>query len=151
MNEVSIFRLYVLRALYLLFVVGLGILVWPGLFNPAQRWVLMDGQEPNCMIGAFSILCVFGLRYPLQMLPLLLWEVIWKTLWLASVPLPQYLAGHIDDSLKPMVFACSWVVLVYIAIPWRYIFTHYVTARGDRWWTGERQLALNPRSWTRSN
>ena len=30
MNEVSIFRLYVLRALYLLFVVGLGILVWPG-------------------------------------------------------------------------------------------------------------------------
>jgi hypothetical protein len=151
MNEVSLFRLYVLRALYLLFVVGLGILVWPGLFNPAQRWVLMDGQEPNCMIGAFSILCVFGLRYPLQMLPLLLWEVIWKTLWLASVPLPQYLAGHIDDSLKPMVFACSWVVLVYIAIPWRYAFTHYVTARGDRWWTGERQLALNPRSWTRSN
>jgi hypothetical protein len=25
------------------------------------------------------------------------------------------------------------VVLVYIAIPWRYVFAHYMKARGDRW------------------
>jgi hypothetical protein len=133
MREVSLFRLYVLRALYLLLVVGLAIQDWPGVFDPARRWVLMDGQESSCMVAAFSVLCIFGLRYPLRMLPVLLWEIIWKTLWLASVLIPQWRSGHVDDALKPTVFACSWVVLVYIAVPWRYIYQHYVRAQGDRW------------------
>jgi hypothetical protein len=72
-------------------------------------------------------------RYPLQMLPVLLWEVTWKTLWLILVPLRQWRAGHIDDSSKPSIFAVSLVVLVYIAIPWRYVFVHYLKAPGDRW------------------
>jgi hypothetical protein len=25
------------------------------------------------------------------------------------------------------------VVIVYLAIPWRYVFVHYVKAHGDRW------------------
>jgi hypothetical protein len=115
MNEVSLFRLYVLRAMYLFIVVGLGVYLWPGVLNPEKHWELMEGQA-SCMLAAFSLLCILGLRFPLQMLPVLLWEVLWKTLWLMLVPLPQ-----------------SLVVLVYIAIPWRYVFAHYVKARGDRW------------------
>jgi hypothetical protein len=132
-GEVSLFRLYLLRALYLLVVVGLGSLIWPDVINPARHWGVVEGQA-YCMLAAFSLLCLVGLRYPLQMIPVLLWEVIWKTLWLGIVPLPQWLAGHVDESLKPSIFACSFVVLVYIAIPWRYVFAHYVTARGGRWW-----------------
>jgi hypothetical protein len=93
----------------------------------------MDGQEASCMVAAFSVLCIFGLRYPLQMLPVLLWEIIWKTLWLASVLIPQWRSGHFDNALKPTVFTCSWVVLVYIAVPWRYVFLNYVRVPGDRW------------------
>jgi len=86
-----------------------------------------------CMLATFSLLCLLGVRYPLSMLPVLFWELIWKTLWLGIVALPQWLAGHIDPSIVPNIFACSFVVLVYIAIPWRYVFAHYVLARGDRW------------------
>ena len=132
MNEVSLFRLYVLRAMYLLIVVGLAVYLWPGVLDPRKHWELMEGQA-SCMLAAFSLLCVLGLRYPLQMLPVLLWEVVWKTLWLIIVPLPQWMAGSIEASIKPSIFACSMVVLVYIAIPWRYVFAHYVKARGDRW------------------
>jgi hypothetical protein len=132
MNEVSLFRLYVLRALYLFIAVGLGRYLWPTVLDPARHWELLQGQA-SCMLASFSLLCVVGLRFPLQMLPVLLWEVIWKTLWLMLVPLPQWMAGHIDESIKPSIFACSLVVLVYIAIPWRYVFSHYVKARGDRW------------------
>jgi hypothetical protein len=85
------------------------------------------------MLAAFSLLCALGLRYPVQMLPVLLWEVLWKTLWLGIVPLPQYLAGHVDDAIKPATFAVSMVILVYIAIPWRYVVARYVTAPGERW------------------
>jgi hypothetical protein len=87
----------------------------------------------SCMLAAFSLLCLLGLRYPLQMLPVLLWEVVWKTLWLILVPLPQWRAGHIDEAIKPSIFAVSMVVIVYLAIPWPYVFAHYVKARGDRW------------------
>ena len=87
----------------------------------------------SCMLAAFSLLCMLGLRFPLQMLPVLLWEVLWKTLWLMLVPLPQWMGGHVDDSLRPSIFSISMVALVYIAIPWPYVFAHYVKARGDRW------------------
>jgi hypothetical protein len=132
MHEVSLFRLYVLRAMYLFIVVGLGVYLWPGVLDPEKHWELMEGQA-SCMLAAFSLLCVLGLRYPLQMLPVLLWEVVWKTLWLIIVPLPQWMAGRLDESLKPSIFACSLVVLVYLAIPWRYVFAHYIKARGERW------------------
>jgi hypothetical protein len=132
MNEVSLFRLYVLRAMYLFVVVGLGVYMWPGILDPHRHWELMQG-EANCMLAAFSLACALGLRYPLQMLPVLLWEVTWKTLWLVLVPLPQWLAGHVDEALGPTIFAVSLVVLVYLAIPWGYVFRRYIQARGDRW------------------
>ena len=132
MNEVSLFRLYVLRAMYVFIVAGLGIFLWPSVIDPTKHWALMQGQA-TCMLAAFSLLCALGLRYPLQVLPVLLWEVTWKTLWLGLVPLPQWMAGHVDESIKPTVFACSMVVLVYLAIPWRYVLTNYISAHGERW------------------
>jgi len=132
MHEVSVFRLYVLRAVYLFIVVGLGVFLWPEILNPERHWALAQG-ESTCMLAAFSLLCLLGLRYPLQMLPVLLWEALWKTLWLVLVPLPQWRAGHVDESLRPAIFACSMVVLVYLAIPWRYVYGRYVKGRGERW------------------
>ena len=132
MNEVSVFRLYVLRAMYLFIVVGLGVYLWPDILNPRKHWELMEGMA-SCMLAAFSLLCILGLRFPLQMLPVLLWEVFWKTLWLIRFPLRQWMAGHVDESIKPSIFAISMVALVYIAIPWRDVFAHYVKAPGDRW------------------
>jgi hypothetical protein len=132
MPEVSLFRLYVLRAMYLFIVVGLGTFLWPDIINPAKHWHLSEGHA-DCMLAAFSLLCLLGLRYPLQMLPVLLWEVTWKTIWLALVPLPQWWAGHVDDAIKPAVFACAMVVIVYAAVPWPYVFRHFVKARGERW------------------
>jgi hypothetical protein len=132
MNDISSFRLYLLRGIYLFIVVGLGAFIWPGILRNHNHWQLMQG-ETLCMLAAFSLLCLLGLRYPLQMIPVLLWEVLWKTLWLLLVPFPQWRAGHIDDALKPTIFAISMVVLVYLAIPWDYVFAHYLKAPGNRW------------------
>lgn len=63
--------------MYLLIVLGLGVYLWPTLIKPGARWELME-----------------GIRYPLQMLPVLLWEVLWKTPWLLLVPLPQGLSNY---------------------------------------------------------
>jgi len=132
MHEVSLKRLYILRAMYLFIVAGLGFYLWPGILDPTKHWELVQGQA-TCMLAAFSLLCALGLRYPLQMLPVLLWEVTWKTLWLLIVPLPQWLHGHVDEPVRSSVFAVSMVVIVYAAIPWPYVFGRYVRAPAERW------------------
>src|SRR6266536_6536060 len=77
-GQVSLVRLYVLRATYLLLVVGLGAMIVPVIFNhePMARGVIPS------LLGAVWLLAFVGLRYPLQMFPLLMFEFAWKTVWL---------------------------------------------------------------------
>ncbi len=132
MQEISLFRLCTLRAIYAFIVAGLGIFLWPDIVSGAGHWELARG-EANCMLGAFSVLCALGIRFPLQMLPVLLWEVLWKTLWLLLVPCRQWLAGGVDPAIGPTVFACGMVVLVYAAVPWPYVARRYLLSPGERW------------------
>ncbi len=125
MNQVSLFRLYVLRALYLLVVIGLSVVLLPQVISHTKPWEFFQGAE-TCMLLAFWLLCMLGVRYPLQLLPVLMWELIWKTLWLILVPLPLWLAGKLSDAMLPDVFAIGCVVLVYIAMPWSYVYHQYV-------------------------
>jgi hypothetical protein len=132
MNEVSLFRLYLLRAMYLLIVVGLARMVWPGVIHHDRPWELMDGVV-QCMLAAFSALCVLGLRYPLQMLPLLLWELAWKSIWLLVVAWPLWSTGQMDAATRSTASACLLAVIIPFVIPWRYVFSRYIKMRGDRW------------------
>ncbi len=131
-SEVSLLRLYLLRGGYLLIVVGLAITKWPEFINHLGSWELMEGVVQS-MLLAFWALCVLGLRYPLQMLPVLLWEVAWKTVWLVVVALPIWTSGRMDDATMNMVTANLWVVVFPFVIPWRFVFANYARKRGDRW------------------
>ena len=131
MAEVSLPRLYALRALYLLMAVGLGLVIWPRMFHH-QPWEVMRGAA-YAMLSAVGLLAILGLRYPLRMLPLLFFELAWKCVWLLAVALPAWSSGQMDADTADTVRDCLLVVLVPIAIPWRYVWTNYVTARGDRW------------------
>lgn len=132
MNEVSVFRLNLLRAMYLLVVVGLGLVVWPGVIMKSQTWSLSQGVV-NCMLVAFSLSCALGLRYPLRMLPILFWELIWKGAWLGIVALPQLLAGTMDERTTATMFDVLAVVLIPFVIPWGYVFKHYFKMRAEPW------------------
>ncbi len=132
MNEVSLFRLYLLRALYLLIVVGLGIYVMPDIILHQRQWGPHESVV-QCMLFAFWALSIVGIRYPLQMLPILLWELIWKSTWLIVVALPLWLAHKMDDPTMLMVPSILGVVIFPFIIPWRYVFKQYVQHRGDRW------------------
>ena len=131
-GEVSLLRLYLLRGGYLLVVVGLGIKIWPKVINRSGSWELMEGVV-QCMLLAFWALCVLGLRYPLRMLPVLLWEMTWKSLWLAIVVLPVWVSGQIDDATTETAIECLVVVVFPFVVPWRFVFENYVKKRGNRW------------------
>jgi hypothetical protein len=73
MSEVSTFRLYLMRSLYLCNFVLLGLQVWPVVINHAGAWDPVRAVAWSCW-AALSVLSGLGLRYPLKMVPLLLMQ-----------------------------------------------------------------------------
>ena len=132
MNEVSTFRLYLLRATYLLILVGLGTDVWPALLHHTKPWTLWHGVGVS-MLAAMSLLVILGIRHPLRMLPLLFFELVWKSIWLIAIAFPLWRAHQIDAEFAETVNACLMGIIFPIVIPWRYVFENYVKKRGDRW------------------
>lgn len=126
-------QLHLLRVLYLIVVVGLGAVMWPQFILRAHPYELMEGAV-SCMLAAFSLLCALGLRYPLQMLPILLWELLWKGLWLATIALPAWLGGGMDEGMTGVFVSCVPVLLFPLVMPWRYMRERYVLQAADRWW-----------------
>lgn len=132
MTEVSTVRLYLMRALYALIFVGLGSIMWPRIIHHG-RWDLMEGVAFS-MLAALSALSALGIRYPLQMLPLLIFELLWKAIWLLAVALPLWRSNQLDAETMGTVTDCLMgIVLCPIVIPWRYVFENYVKKPGNRW------------------
>jgi len=129
-SEVSLARLYLLRAMYLVLVIGGGIAFLPQLFGhePTARGVIPS------MLAAMWLLACFGLRYPLQMLPILLFELAWKTIWLIDYGLPQWMAGVNTPQFKEDFKAIALGPVIFmLIIPWGYVIRHYLKKPGARW------------------
>ena len=79
--DLSLTQLHLMRAGYALLGLGLAIVQWPSLVDAAS-FSLFEGVT-LCMLSAMSLLALVGLRHPVRLLPLLLFETAWKVLWLA--------------------------------------------------------------------
>ena len=124
-------RLNLMRAGFLLMGVGLALVKWP-LLPHAASLPFYDGAT-LCLLTAMSLLAFLGLRYPIKLLPILLFEAIWKLLWLSLVALPKAITGSLDAATIANVYNCSLVLVILAVIPWRYVWRTYVRARGDKW------------------
>ena len=119
---VSHVRLLILRATYLLLAVGLGTTIAPVLLmhDPMARGVIPS------LLGGVWLLSFVGLRHPLPMLPLLVFEFAWKTIWLVAFGLPQWFSDR-----QPQTFAedfmpiLAGVILMPLVIPWGYVYRRY--------------------------
>jgi hypothetical protein len=141
MTEVSTFRLNAMRAMYLLIAVAMGSIIWPRLISH-ETWGHMEGVA-YAMLGALSLVAAIGIRYPLQMLPLLLFELTWKSIWLIAVALPLSRTGQLSADNASTVFDCMvGVVLCPIVIPWKYVIANYIRKPADRWRAAKADRAL---------
>jgi hypothetical protein len=132
LGQVPLPRLYLLRFGYLVMAVGLAATKWPLLINHDGPWPLFEGVE-ICMLVALSLLSFLGLRYPIRMLPILLFEIGWKTIWVAVVVLPLWVSDQLDQATADVFYTCLVVLIVIAVIPWRYVFRQYVVKQGDPW------------------
>ena len=133
MPDTSLGRLYALRALYGLIAVGIAINEWPEILSPSHDLDHLNSIV-RAVLGAVSLLAALGIRYPLKMLPLLLFELLWKLIWLIFYGLPLWQSNRLDAPTRGTFYTCLIsVVLVPLVVPWRYFVHNYLKVKGDRW------------------
>ena len=124
-ESLSKFRLYSMKALYLLTFIGLAPFVYKEIF-------ITGIQDPLYGVAfsfwaAYATLMLLGVRYTLQMLPLLLLQLFYKSVWLIGIAYPLWATNNLSTETMGMVrdFSIA-IVLDLIIIPWSYVFTHYL-------------------------
>ena len=127
--ELPLWRLYVLRAMYLLLVVGLGATIIPQILASGA---IGRGVIPS-LLAAVWLLALLGLRYPLQMLPILLFELAWKTIWMLAYGLPQRSIGDRPPTYTEDFFNISTGAILLLVIPWGYVWQRYIRQPAERW------------------
>jgi hypothetical protein len=130
--EVSLFRLYTLRVAYFIMAAGLGAFIWPNVIRHTNEFAAAHGIQVALLAG-LGLTAALGLRYPLQMLPILLFELTWKAIYLIAFALPLWSAHQISDATAEDIKAVLMAVIFIPLIPWRYVFARYALGHGDRW------------------
>jgi hypothetical protein len=97
-----------------------------------SQFAIVHGAQV-AMLAGLGAIAALGLRYPLQMLPVLLFEVTWKAIYLLAFAYPVWSAHQVTPAMAEDIKAVSMVVILLPLIPWRYVFNHYLVKRGDRW------------------
>jgi Na+/H+ antiporter NhaA len=105
----------------------------------------MEGVKTS-MLVALSLLSFLGLRYPLKMLPILLFELGWKAIWVAVVVLPLWRADQLDAATLQVFYSCLVVLIVAAVVPWRHVVGQYVCQQSDPWRSGTTSASRGKRS-----
>jgi len=133
--EVSTFRLYLMRAAFLINFALVGLNAWPALVKHTGPWDPVRGAAFS-LYAALSTLSALGIRYPLKMTPLLLLQLLYKVVFLITVAAPTWPA--LRGAAKEMAAAA---IMDLIVIPWPYVFEHFVKRGGDPW---RRRRSVSP-------
>ncbi len=120
-KPLSPLRYRLLQLVYLIIAAGLAFALWPQLLAPGQNWPLMSGVVKS-MLAAMSLLAIFGLFRPVEMLPLLLFEVSWKLIWLLRMALPLWQAERLDGDTTQTIVECALILPIMMLIPWDHLW-----------------------------
>jgi hypothetical protein len=104
---------------------GLGVLLAPDLMRSLFGY---PSQDPllfgivACVYVAFGILSIVGLFSPLKYVPVLLLQLVYKSIWFVAVLLPVAVAGEVEmyGWILAAILA-TYVIGDLIAIPFPYL------------------------------
>lgn len=118
-------NIYLLRVLYFLMFAGAGTEAWQKLATETS-W---DHTKAIawCVWAAYPTLGLFGLINPLRWLPIVIFMIFYKTVWLLIVADPLWRAGTLAGS-PPEQMATVFIAAPFIAliVPWGYVVRNYV-------------------------
>lgn len=119
-------NIYGMRFIYFLMATFLAMDVWTHIITYDQRWDSSDAMNWSVW-GAFTIFAVVGIFHTVKMIPIMLLEIVYKTIWLILVALPLFLDGNLSsDTTDGMIFPFLLVILPVIFVPWCYVVNKYI-------------------------
>ncbi len=118
-------NVYLLRLLFFLVVVFVATDSWSAILKHQGPWDHVRAAA-ICMWAAYSVLSIFGLINPLKWLPIVMFEIFYKIIWLVIVAYPLWSTNRLAGSpAAEMTYAFLWVILPIVAMPWGYAFRTY--------------------------
>jgi len=118
-------RVHCIRFNFLLIAVVMGAYAWYRLlFESAD--VPVPQTLARAMLAGLALMSFLGVRYPIQMLPLMLYELVWKTVWIVLIAFRAWLAGKWTADIEALFHDCLGIVFAYLFMPWRYVWARYV-------------------------
>jgi len=130
--DVPLWQLYTLRVCYIILAGGLGLYIWPTVIQHTAEFATSQGIRTSLLAG-LGATALLGFRYPTKMIPLLLFELIWKVIYLVAFALPLWRTHQIPAAVAADITAVLWVVVFVPLIPWGCVWREYATAPGERW------------------
>ncbi len=122
-------NIYLLRLLFTLMFFFLTYDSWSHILNHTGPWNNANAAA-WCMWGSYSVISFIGILYPLKMLPIVLFEIVYKISWLAIVSYPLWIKNELIGSpAEEMTNVFVWVVFPMVAMPWRYFFRTYILGK----------------------
>jgi hypothetical protein len=122
---VSMWQINAMRFLFLLMALVMGSMVWQQLLFESADWPVMRGLAKS-MLAALALMSLLGVRYPLQMLPLMLYEIAWKTIWIVLIAGRAWMASKWTPDIEGLFTDCIGIVIAYFIVPWRYVWARYI-------------------------
>ncbi len=119
-------NIYLLRILYILMLLGAGTEAWQTIANHEGAW---DHTRAVawCVWAAYPTLSVFGLIRPLRWLPIVVFMIFYKTLWLFVVAYPLWKTGSLEgNAAEQMAGVFVGAPFIALIVPWIYFFKNFV-------------------------
>lgn len=122
-------NIYLLRLLFTLMFLFLTYESWNHILNHNGPWE--NGNAAAWfMWGSYSAISFIGIVRPLKMLPIVLFEIVYKTAWLFFIAYPLWVKNELIGSpAEGMARVFIWVVFPIAAMPWRYFFRTYLLGK----------------------
>jgi hypothetical protein len=124
-KDVSLARFWVPRAFCILFFLAGPFIALPDVIHPdpAVRGLM------SSIVAGFWVMSILGLRDPLRIMPIFLFEFTWKTIWLLAFGLPRWWSGTEWPHLRQDLWEIgAFPLLLALVIPWGYVWRHYIRA-----------------------
>ena len=119
-------QVFLLRFFYVLMPLFVGTWAWRSILTHQGPWDPVRAVA-MCVWAAYPTLSILGILHPVRMLPLFLFMLAYKTIWLGAVAYPQWSAGALwGTPTGDIARDFLGLPLAFLAVPWGYVFRTYV-------------------------
>jgi hypothetical protein len=130
MNRLPTWRIVLLRLCYGTIAGGLSTIVVPRLITLPADWTNSNAVV-TCFLAAMMIMCALGVFRPIAMLPVMVFELVWKFVFMFRISLELWLNGKLEGAFLQTFWDCVPILLFVPIIPWGIVWRRIMPRRRE--------------------